>query len=130
MVQGLTQLEGLVTKVADVLHSRAESNLKAVQATRLVDLPPHRTFTQEEFASHQATFAQQQTERLATRSASCSLPFICSNLALGCKFNMSSKQHDEDHDVRGREKRKSRHPLKTAKMHNTLVCLRHYRYFS
>lgn len=74
MSQGLTQLKGLVTKVADVLHSRAESNLKAVQATRLVDLPHDRTFTQEDFASHQAAFAKRHAERLAIRSASGSFP--------------------------------------------------------
>ena len=70
--QGLTQLEGLVDKVADVLHSRAESNLRAVQATRLVDLPPDHTSTQEEFPSHQAAFVKRQAERLAIRSDICS----------------------------------------------------------
>ncbi len=73
--QGLSQLEGLVTKVADVLHSRADSNLRAVQATCLVDLPPERTFAADEFASHQSGFTKRQTERLSIRFAC----FLCAH---------------------------------------------------
>lgn len=68
-LQGLTQLEGLVAKVTDVLHSRVDWNLRAVQDTHLVDIPPERTFPHENFVAHQAAFSKRQTERLAIRSA-------------------------------------------------------------
>lgn len=67
MTKGLTQLEGLVAKVVDVLESRIDSNTRAVQAARLMDLPLERTFTHEEFMTHQVAFAKRQSERLAVR---------------------------------------------------------------
>lgn len=50
---GLGALEELVRKINDVIDNRVESNLRAVSATRLVDMPRDKSFTFDDFVAHQ-----------------------------------------------------------------------------
>jgi dynein heavy chain len=65
---GLGGLEELVRKINDVVDNRIESNLRAVSATRLVDLPRDKSFTFEDFVSHQSAYIKARTGELVVRN--------------------------------------------------------------
>ncbi len=55
-------------KINDIVDNRIESNLKAVSATRLLDLPRDRSFTFEDFVSHQSAYIKARTAELVVRN--------------------------------------------------------------
>jgi dynein heavy chain len=65
---GLAGLEELVRKIGDIVDNRIESNLKAVSSTRLVDLPRDKSFTFDDFVSHQSAFIKSRTAELVVRN--------------------------------------------------------------
>jgi dynein heavy chain len=58
----------LVRKIGDIVDNRIESNLKAVSSTRLVDLPRDKSFTFDDFVSHQSAFIKSRTAELVVRN--------------------------------------------------------------
>ncbi|GFR42148.1 hypothetical protein Agub_g3000 [Astrephomene gubernaculifera] len=66
--QGLARLEELVRKVLDLVENRVESNLRAISATMLVELPSDRSFTYDEFVTTQQRFQKKQAEQLGIRN--------------------------------------------------------------
>jgi len=65
---GLDALEELVRKINDVIDNRIESNLRAIAATRLVDLPADKSFTFDDFVAHQSAYIKARAADLAVRN--------------------------------------------------------------
>lgn len=61
---GLHRLEELIRIVNDVVENRVEKNLRVVSKTLLVNLPPDRSFTLDEFVSMQQEHVQEQANIL------------------------------------------------------------------
>lgn len=57
---GLHRLEELIKNVNDIIENRIEKNLRVVSKTLLVNLPPDRSFTLDEFVSMQQEHVQEQ----------------------------------------------------------------------
>ena len=54
-------------KAADVMANRMDGNLRWISRAPLVDLPPDRLFSYEEFGAWQTKFLQRQTAAIAIR---------------------------------------------------------------
>jgi dynein heavy chain len=65
---GLARLEELIGKMNDMVDNRIEANLKSVSKIALIELPPDRSFTFEDFVSTQARFIKRQTEELVIKN--------------------------------------------------------------
>jgi dynein heavy chain len=65
---GLARLEELITKMNDMVDNRIEANLKSVSRIALIELPPDRSFTFEDFQSTQSRFIKKQTEELVIKN--------------------------------------------------------------
>eukprot|EP00899_Mesostigma_viride_P009796 jgi/Mesvir1/18818/Mv04309-RA.2 len=65
---GLARLEELIRKINDMVENRVEANLKAISKTLLVDLPPDKSFTFEDFVTTQGRFIKKQTELMDVRN--------------------------------------------------------------
>jgi len=61
---GLHRLEELVRNVNDIIENRIEKNLRVVSKTLLVNLPPDRSFSLDEFVSMQQDHVQEQASIL------------------------------------------------------------------
>jgi dynein heavy chain len=68
LTQALNRFEELVGKVNDVLTNRVENNLDTISRMLLVSLPPHQSFSYEEFVSMQTKFIAKQGNNISVRN--------------------------------------------------------------
>jgi dynein heavy chain len=65
---GLQRLEDLIRKINDIVDNRIDANLKSISKTVLIDLPPDRSFTFEDFVTTQSRFIKRQSEVMEIRN--------------------------------------------------------------